>query len=441
HKLEIAQNTEVLSQIPEELTSDPDALEHHIRCLNQVAICLANECDAPELWNQLQVTPADSPLLALEQWISQLPERVKNLEHPVLVSEACSWIESTRSIPSQAARQSEAALYQRLGEFLFHSGQVSNAEKALQTALKLSQDLQDSESQRATLIQLLDVHRHAGNRDEAIRAGENARRVTQELGLDGEGLRQQIARMTQGEALCRVVCMRDDVELEVDEITTVAQGRYEFQFRRNRPSLQMALGLTKQGNELGSTGKLAEALEKYQAARQIDPFDPDPVYQSGVCYLELRKFSNAREAFEEVDQLAPGWFRCRSDKWISKSLEDGTITDEQFRVLRVLEDGKVDPEQAMQALLKMLNKHPGFAPFYLLLGDRYREKNDLKTANSCYRKGLELVTEPDFESRLLCAAAVILAKESPDRTELLQRAISLEGSLVAQATAKLLLLQ
>ena len=46
--------------------------------------------------------------------------------------------------------------------------------------------------------------------------------------------------------------------------------------------------------------------------------------------------------------------------------------------------------------------------------------------------------EPDLESRLLCALAGILPQDAPEREELIERALGLEGSLVAQATAKLL---
>jgi len=51
---------------------------------------------------------------------------------------------------------------------------------------------------------------------------------------------------------------------------------------------------------------------------------------------------------------------------------------------------------------------------------------------------LELVGEPDLESRLLCALAGLLPKESTERSELVKRAISLEGSLVAWATAAIM---
>lgn len=52
----------------------------------------------------------------------------------------------------------------------------------------------------------------------------------------------------------------------------------QFQFRRNRLSLQKATALVQQGNALASEGRHADALSKYQDANDVDPYDPDPVY-------------------------------------------------------------------------------------------------------------------------------------------------------------------
>ena len=49
--------------------------------------------------------------------------------------------------------------------------------------------------------------------------------------------------------------------------------------------------------------------------------------------------------------------------------------------------------------------------------------------------GPQFVGELDLESRLLCALAGLLPKASTERSELVRRAASLKGSLVARATA------
>jgi tetratricopeptide (TPR) repeat protein len=154
--------------------------------------------------------------------------------------------------------------------------------------------------------------------------------------------------------------------------------------------------------------------------------------------LELGAYARARESFEEVERVAPGWFRCRSDRWLAGSLEEGTISDEEFRLLRALEDGGLESTEAIQLARQAVERYPGFAPFYLALGDLQRDGGDTNSAILSYRTGLELVAEPDLESRLLCALAAVLSVESPERRTLIERALGLDGSLVALASARLM---
>jgi tetratricopeptide (TPR) repeat protein len=203
-------------------------------------------------------------------------------------------------------------------------------------------------------------------------------------------------------------------------------------------SLQKSMALVQQGNLLASQGELANALEKYQDACEVDPHDPDPLYQMGNCLLELGAYAKARETFEDVECVAPGWFRCRSDRWLAQSLDSGAVSEEEFRILRLLEDGGLEPAQAIPIALKAVEKYSGFAPFHLALGDLLRNNRETEAAIASYRRGLALAEEPDLESRILYALAGFLPKESPERKELIARAVSLNGSLVAQATAKLM---
>jgi tetratricopeptide (TPR) repeat protein len=304
----------------------------------------------------------------------------------------------------------------------------------------LYREIQDTDGLRASLFNLMEVQRYLGNSEEAVRVGDELVQLLIQLGMNSEPLKRKVDLLRRGEPALRVVCVRNGVDFEIDEISTVTEKQQELQFRRNRPSLHLAIVRTKQGTTLGSEGKLDEALAKFQEASQIDPYDPDPIYQSAVGYLELGQYAKAREMFDEVERLAPGWYHCRSDRWLAKSLEDGKATEEQFKVLRVLEGGKATADQAMGALQQMLAKDPTFTPYYLLFGDYLHEQKDLNNANLVYRKGLTYAAEPDIQCRLLVAAGAILTKESPDRAAFLNRAIALNGNLVATATAKLLLL-
>jgi tetratricopeptide (TPR) repeat protein len=440
YKDRVAANLEWMSKMPDGLLTDPASLERYVPLLITVAQCLANECNAPELWSKICGTPEDNPLLQWERWFGDLPRRMEGLEHDELIVEARSLIEQARTLQGHGARQNEAFLHGRLGELLFHSGKVFEAIKPFQTALELCREIGDVEGQMAYLLNLLEASRYLGDVSEAVTTGEQLIELQMRHGMDAGPLTRRVRRIRAGEPLCRIICVKDDKEWELDEITGLDEGRYEFQFRRNRLSLQKATILARQGSTLATSGRLADALAKYQEASEVDPHDPDPVYQSGVCLLELGAYSQAREAFEEVERIAPGWYRSRSDKWLARSLEDGLVSVEEFRLLRTLEDGGLDASTAIEIARRAIEMFPGFAPFYLALGDLQRDRGETADTVTSYRAGLELVVDPDLESRLLCALAGMLPSESPDRKTLIDRALGLEGSFVAQASARLIAL-
>jgi tetratricopeptide (TPR) repeat protein len=441
YKEQVGANLDLMRKPPDGMPMDTASLDRYIQCLGAVAQCLALDCGAPELWQALCGTPESNPLQQWDRWYGELQERMQRLEHDQLIAEAREFIERAHTLRGQAALLSEAYLCGRLGELLFHSGRVREAQEPFQAALKICRDISDGEGQRAYLGNLLEVHRYLGNVAEAIRTGEELVALMDQHRVDSKRMKKRLEVMRRGEPLCRVVCAHDGKELELDEITNVGEGRYQFEFQRSRLPLQKVVTLVRQANALASSGNLADALEKYQAATEVDPHDPDPVYQSGACLLEMGVYARGREAFEEVERLAPGWFRSRSDRWLAAALEEGTASEEEFRVLRGLEDGGLPPQQAFPMAQQALEKFPGFAPLYLILGDLYGGREESDQAIACYRQGLEIVAEPDLESRLLCALAGLLPKESAERRELVKRAVSLKGSLVAQATAALMNLQ
>ena len=435
---QIVENVKFLCKAPKDFDPTSEAVNAYVQRLGTVAQYLANECGAPELWNELCGTPDSNPLLQWERWYEELHARMERLEHRQLIDEAREFIERSKTLEGHAARQNEAFLQGRLGELLFHSGNPVEAIQPYRAALELCRESDDVEGILIYLGNLLEVSRYLDDISSAIEAGEEALRVHERCGMDATDLKSRIERLRGGEPLCRVVCVHDGREYELDDLPVVAEGRYDFQFCRNRLSLQMANVLVQQGNALASDGQLADALEKYQQAAEVDPKDPDPWYQSGMALLELGAYGKGREAFEEVERLAPGWFQCRSDIWLAGSMEAGTVSDEEFRLLRMLEDGGLDPSEAEPIAEKAVEEYPAFAPLRLTLGDLYRDRKDWDAAIASYRAGLEYVQEPDLESRLLCALAGILSQDSPERKELVERALALEGSLVAQATAKLL---
>ena len=437
YKDQVAQHLPFITKVPDDIPKDDGSIDQHVQCLVAVAQCLANECDSPELWNKLSGVSDGNPLVQCNRWFNELPERMQRLEYDALISEAMTFIERAKSLRGSAARQQETFLFGRLGELLFHSGRVSESIEPFQSAHRFCIEGNDVEGQIAYLNNLLEAHCYLDDGN-AVGTAEELLDVKHRNGLSADDVEKRIRLLKQGEPLCRVICVRDGKELELDGITNIGEGRYLFQFRRNRLSLRKTTTLTGRGNQLASAGKYADALEQYHEASETDPHDPDPVYQSGMCLIELGAYGKAREAFEEVERLAPGWFRCRSDRWLADGLEKGTISSEEFLLLRTLDDGGLLPSQAESLAKQGVERFPDFAPLYLFLGDFSTTEGE---AVAAYRKGLELVDELDLQSRLLCALAGRLPAGDPERKQLVSQAVSLQGSLVAKASAKLMGLQ
>lgn len=435
---QIAANIELMSRVPEGIDQSPEAMNQYVQKLGTVAHCLATDFQSPELWNSLVGSPEDNPLLQWNQWNEALPQRMENLEYEDLISELRSFLEEFKTLEGPAARQNEAVIHGKLGELLFQSGKVADAIQPFQTALTLCQESNDIEGQMAYLNNLLEAHRYLGNTELAIESGEGLLPLYDQFGIDKTALTKRIQLLKTGEPLCRIICVHEDTELETDEIVNAPEGRFEFQFKRNRLPLQKATSLIQQGNVLASEGQLAEALEKYHQAEDVDSYNPDPAYQAGTCLLEMGAYDQAIESFQNVERLAPGWFHCRTDLWLANSLADGTVSDEEFRLLRLLEDGGLPPQDALKMAEQAIETHPEFAPIYLTLGNLQRNRNELDAAIASYQTGLKLTGEPDLETRLLSALLAVLPKEHPDRSELIDRAMGLNGNLVAQATVKLI---
>ncbi|QDU36301.1 Tetratricopeptide repeat protein [Maioricimonas rarisocia] len=441
HRDQVAAHVEFLCKIPEGLDSNPAALDRHAQCLGAAAQCLASECNAPELWQQLTGPDTENPLLQWDAWLRQVPERIVQLEYEPLIEEASQHIERAGQMRGEAARRYEAILQGHLGELLFQSGCVADARKPFESALAICRETGDIEGVRTYLNNLLEVHRYLGDTAAAVSTAEERLTVARETREPAENSARQVERLREGEPLCRIVCVHDGQEYELDEVGSVGQGRYVFEFRRNRLALQKATTLVDRANALASDGQLADALELYQQASEVDPYDPDPAYQSGNCLLELGAYGKAAESFNEVERLAPGWFHSRFDRWLAGQLDRGEVTAEEFQLLRAIQDGGLPADKAFPLARKAVEQFPGFAPFRLLLGNLEQNAGDGEAAIASYRAGLERCEEPDLESRLCCSLASALPADSPERRELVDRALQLEGNLVARAMARLMLLQ
>jgi hypothetical protein len=108
-----------------------------------------------------------------------------------------------------------------------------------------------------------------------------------------------------------------------------------------------------------------------------------------------------------------------------------------LQLLRALDDGGLSSAEYFDLANAATERFPEFAAFWLHRGDSKRTL-DKAAAENAYRDGLRHAEEPDIESRLLCALAGMLPSDSNERSQLVRRAESLDGSLMALAVAQLL---
>jgi tetratricopeptide (TPR) repeat protein len=201
-----------------------------------------------------------------------------------------------------------------------------------------------------------------------------------------------------------------------------------------------AVELTKRGEKLAVAGKHEDALATFREAGKPDQFDPQSRYLEAFTLLHLGRFSKAIEAYQIVEQLAPGWFHCRTDLWLAEQLAAGRVNQGTFLALHILEDGPQSPEEKYRLVQQVLASNPDLAPLHLVRGKALSRLGRVEEAREAFRRGLACAAEPDIKTRLLLELSV-LTDEPQVRTRLLREALSLAGNLVAAAMAQAALAQ
>jgi tetratricopeptide (TPR) repeat protein len=284
-------------------------------------------------------------------------------------------------------------------------------------------------------------HRYRGEKEKAADCAARAGTVMSSHGHEDDGRRFQrrAKRLRAGEPLNRIVVHVGGQVLELEEVTHVGDRQYKLVFERNRIKLHLASGLCKTAVQMAQRGERDQALKWSRKASQVDPHDPDPWYQGGVCLLELTRYAEAGQSFRTVEELAPGWFHCRTDAWIADQLLTGGMDHEDFQALRLLEDGGLPAARRVSIAEAAIQKNTELAPLWLVKGDSLAKCRRESEAHSAYRLGLKCAKEPDVKTRLLFALSTV-CPDDDERIQLLNEAIQLNGNLVAAASARLSLI-
>ncbi|HTL51541.1 MAG TPA: hypothetical protein VL860_03085 [Planctomycetota bacterium] len=450
HQTAIHDNAEAWRVAPKEIRTDPAAMQAYVNALVTVATVFADQLNDPSLLQALQ-GPGGGPLSAPQKL---LEEARGNLE----ADEPAAALDKLERIPIMLENFSgppveflHAITLGTLGLAHFQYGQLAKARPLMLETLRRCEAADDLDGQIVWHHNLFEFHRYAGETAHAVSHARQAATLmakSTDSAAEAPRWRKRADLLAAGEPLLRVLAQTPAGLFELDELPSLAaqpeagkQG-VQFLFERNRMALAGSTRKVEKGKTLGAQGHLREALEQFQAAAAIDPFDPDPSYQIGATCLHLKQYAESADAFQRTEKLAPGWFDCRANRWLAVQLMRGSISADGMPNLWTLECGEPDPARAEQRARELLQQYPDLALAYFHLSKSFSARQKIPEALAAAETGLAKATlagEPDLQTRLLVQLAALLHPDTPRRRELLNTAIKLEGNRVAAAGARLIL--
>lgn len=428
-------------KVPPELRQEPARLQRYVQGMMGIARCLAETRQRPEMLQRMMGPPAENPLLRWQETVERAKALMDGLDFEGALALLTPEAERIEGLSGGSADTMKAMTAGNLATCYFQLGRAGAALPLFQRALALCQEAGDAEGIVAYLDSLFEVHRYLGQGAEAAQAAGELAAVLKRTGPPERAHRfRKLAGIVQrGEPLNRVVADVEGVTLELDELPASGALNFRFSFRRNRPGLSRPTALVEHGRELAREGRFEEALALFAEAGRLDPHSPEPPYNAGLTLLHLERAREAVDAYDTVEALAPGWFHCRSDRWLAAGIAEGRIPYQAFGFLRALENPALDARERLQLARGAVRAAPQVPEFKLHLarqlaaGDRRNPE-----AWQVFADGLQQAKEPDIRSRLLVEAATLLPP-SAERDRMLQEALNPAGNLVAAATAWVLL--
>ncbi|MBK7539970.1 MAG: tetratricopeptide repeat protein [Myxococcales bacterium] len=422
--------------VPEELRT-PDALAWYGPGLIAVARHFAEVRQRPELL-QSMMAAQEHPIFA---WQRTLREVEAEMAHDQLESSAArlrALVAEVESFHGEGVALYLPVSCGRLGECLLQLGDARAALAPMQRALGLCESSDDVHGIAAYLGNLYEIHRYLGDAQAAARCLEemSARQARQGRHDDAARSARQVAVVCGGEPLCRVVAEVGGQPFELSELPPM-RGSVRFGFVRNRITLRRCAAAVKDGVAAAERGESEAALACFARAAAADAFDPWASYHTGLVCLELRRYDQALASYQRTEELAPGWYQCRSDLWLAGRLASGELTHETFVSIRRLLDSNLAPTAAI-ALAQERLRQDELGVLQLCLGNALLRLGRAEEAEQAYRRGLAVAEEPDVRTRLLVALGARKAGEEQG-VRWLREAISLGGNLLASAMATVIL--
>jgi tetratricopeptide (TPR) repeat protein len=438
HEPTVLEHFGVWKKVPEGVRRDPTAVQAYAQGLIRIAQHFAAARGRPELFAALAGPTADNPIVRWEKALAAAGEQMEAGDYAGAAGRLRAALDGAKGLSGSAVDSYLPVTLGQLGTCLFHTGDAEGAVAPMERALALCEAQQDDDGTRAYLGNLHEIHRYRGDAEAAANCLDRLADHHERLG-DGALARRDRAQakiVRAGEPLCRVVAEIDGRQMELADMPS-SPGRVRFIFARNRITLRPSAAATEAAVELGKAGDLDAALQGFQRAAELDRFDPWPSYHAGMTLLYLRRYREAAASFARTEELAPGFYHCRSDRWLAEQLAEGAVDHALFETVRALVDGALPPEEAVAEARRALGaKEMGL--LHLTAGDTLARLDRDAEAEAEYRRGLAIAEEPDVKTRLLAALGGRVA-DPLEKARLLQEAIDLRGNLVSAAMATAML--
>lgn len=423
------------AKVPEAIREDAGATQRYAEMLIALAQWLASRGHA-ELLETIMGGAANNPLRRADAQLGAAQELMEALRFAEAAEVLSELKQSFEGLEGPGRDHYEAFIEGFLGQCWFQLGRAAEGVAPTRRAHELCVAAGDVGAAAGYLSNLFEMHRYQGDATSAARVAEQIAELVNDA-EDAPRWRKRAAVVKAGEPLCRVVAVIDDEVFELDELPAVGERRVQFVFERNRITLQPCAARVQEGKALGSEANFEAAVEAFRQASEHDGYDPDPWYQLGFTHMCLGRYGEAVTAYDRAEELAPGWFHCREDRFVAQLLLDESIDDETRATLAELEDGDAPPRAKLAMAEAALDAHPELSLLHLHRGIALMNLDRKDDALAAFRRGLEATWRvPAIETRLLARLASVADGE--ERDDAIDRAIALDGDRVSAAIARTL---
>lgn len=440
HREEIAAQFPGWRQVPEPLRDKPALLNDYLQRLVVIARVFAERLGDARLIQELTGTPANNPILRWSAELAAARQLKDELRYREAADRLADVLIDVRGLKGSAVEEYLPVTLGEMGECLFQAGRAERALAPTEQALALVHKANDRAGARAYLGNLYEMHRYLDQAEAAAGRAEELAELLAGQGEAGEAgrYRRQARLVRGGEPRNRVVVEIGGQRYEMEEVLQGVEGGVKFYFERNKLALRPSAALTERGGREGSAGRYDEALALFREAAAADRFNPQPRHDAAVTLMHLGRVAEALDEYAATEELAPGWFHCRHDRWLAEQIALGRVEGPMFLLLHAVEDGGLPPLRALEVVDQGLQQAPDLGTLHHQRGKALAALGREREAVAAFRRAMACAEEPDLRSRVLVDLAARL-EAGDERRGLLEEAIGLEGNLVAAATARIML--